>query len=189
MAENTKRNMQPAAVIARLYDTDVRRIQQLNTAGIIKGEGRPAMYDLLPTIQALFKYQRGIIQNKEKSLATAELEERKLRAEAEIKESKAAIVKMEQDELEGKLHRAEDVEAITTDHVLFLRSMLMAMPGKLAVDLGGTHTAAEQAERVKQEVYFVLDQLASYKYDPDEYKKRVMERQGWENGGKDDPDG
>ncbi len=189
MAENTKQNLQPAAVIARLYGTDVRRIQQLNTAGIIKGQGRPAMYDLLPTIQALFKYQRDIIQDKKKSAATSELEERKLKAEAEIKESKAAIVKMEQEELEGKLHRAEDVEAITTDHVLFLRSMLMAMPGKLAVDLGGTHTAAEQAERVRQEVYFVLDQLANYKYDPEEYKKRVMERQGWERISKDDSDG
>lgn len=189
MAENTKQNLQPAAVIARLYGTDVRRIQQLNTAGIIKGQGRPAMYDLLPTIQALFKYQRDIIQDKKKSAATSELEERKLKAEAEIKESKAAIVKMEQEELEGKLHRAEDVESIVTDHVLFLRSMLMAMPGKLAVDLGGTHTAAEQAERVRQEVYFVLDQLANYKYDPEEYRKRVKERQGWENVSKDDSDG
>lgn len=189
MAENAKQNLQPATVIARLYGTDVRRIQQLNTAGVIKGVGRPAMYDLLPTIQALFKYQRDIIQSKEKNATTAELEERKLKAEAEIKESKAAIVKMEQDELEGKLHRAEDVEAITTDHVLFLRSMLMAMPGKLAVDLGGTHTAAEQAEKVKGEVYFILDQLANYRYDPEEYKRRVMERQGWENGSRDDPDG
>lgn len=186
MAENPKQNLQPAAVIARLYGSDVRRIQQLNSAGIIKGQGRPAMYDLLPTIQALFEYQRKIIQGKEKTVATAELEERKLRAEAEIKEAKAAIVKMEQDELEGKLHRAEDVKDITTDHVLFLRSMLMAMPGKLAVDLGGTHTAAEQAERVKEEVYFILDQLANYKYDPEEYKKRVKERQGWEHSSKDD---
>ena len=44
----------------------------------------------------------------------------------------------------AKLGRGDN---ITTDHVMFLRSMLMAMPGKLAVDLGGTHTAAEQAER------------------------------------------
>lgn len=189
MAENTKQNLQPASVIAMLYGSDVRRIQQLNSSGIIKGVGRPAMYDLLPTIQALFKYQREIIQRKEKNASTAALEERKLKAEAEMKEAKAAIVKMEQEELEGKLHRAEDVEAITTDHVLLVRSMLMAMPGKLAVDLGGTHTAAEQAERVRQEVYFVLDQLANYKYDPEEYRKRVKERQGWENVSKDDSDG
>lgn len=186
MAENTKQNLQPTAVIARLYGVDPRRIQQLNAAGIIKGHGRPAMYDLLPTIQALFQYQRQLIEGTKKEQEIAELEKTKLKAETDIKKAKAEIANLERDELAGKLHRAEDVEAITTDHVLFLRSMLMAMPGKLAVDLGGTHTAAEQAERVKQEVYYILDQLADYKYDPETYKKRVRERQGWENNHKDD---
>ena len=188
MAEKVQ-NLQPAAVIANLFGTDVRRIQQLNAEGVIKGQGRPAMYDLVPTIKALFEYQRKKIQGKEKNADTEELERRKLKAEAEIKEAKAEVAKMEQAELEGKLHRAEDVEAITTDHVLFLRSMLMAMPGKLAVDLAGEHTAAEQAETVKKEVHFVLEQLANYRYDPEEYKKRVKERQGWDNPGGDDPDG
>ena len=186
MAETPKQNLQPTAVIARLYGTDPRRIQQLAAAGIIKGQGRPAMYDLLPTIQALFKYQREIIEGTKKDQDISELEKEKLQAETNIKKAKAEIAMLERDELAGNLHRSEDVEAITTDHVLFLRSMLMAMPGKLAVDLGGTHTAAEQAEKVKQEVYFILDQLANYKYDPEAYKKRVMERQGWENSHKDD---
>lgn len=183
------KNMVSAKEIAQFFQVSTRRVEQLKAEGIIKGEGKPTKYDFIPTGMAYIKYLSDKAYGREQREAVAELEERKLRAEAEIKESKAAIVKMEQDELEGKLHRAEDVEAITTDHVLFLRSMLMAMPGKLAVDLGGTHTAAEQAERVKQEVYFVLDQLASYKYDPEEYKKRVMERQGWEHDSKDDPDG
>ncbi len=186
MAEN--QNMQPATVIAKLYGSDVRRIQQLNTAGVIKGVGRPAMYDLLPTIMALFRYQRDIIQGKEKSRNMAELEEQKMQADVAIKQAKAEAAQMELAELQGKLHRAEDVEAITTDHVLYVRSMLTAMPGKLAVDLGGTHTAAEQAERVKQEVYYILDQLTNYKYDPEAYKKRVMERQGWDHRNEDDLD-
>lgn len=184
-----KQDLRPSSVIAQLYGSDVRRIQQLNAEGIIQGHGRPAKYDLFPTIMALFRYQRDIIQGKEKSRNMAELEEQKLKAEVEIKQSKAEAAKLELAELQGKLHRAEDVEAITTDHVLFLRSMLIGIPGKLAVDLGGTHTAAEQAERVKQEVNFILDQLANYKYDPEEYKKRVMERQGWDHRTEDDADG
>lgn len=189
MAENPKQNLQPTAVIARLYGSEPRRIQQLNTAGIITGQGNPAMYDLLPTIQALFAYQRSLIKSKKKDTEFAQLEKDKLQADADIKKAKAAIAKMEQEELEGKLHRAEDVEAITTDHVLFLRSMLMALPGKMAVDLAGTHTAAEQAEVVKREVYFILEQLANYKYDPKEYEKRVKERQGWDPDSRDDSDG
>lgn len=187
MADN--KNLQPASVIARLYGSDVRRIQQLRQSGVIVGEGRPAMYDLIPTIMALFQYQREIIQNKEKNQTIADLEEKKLTAEVEIKEAKADAAKLELRELQGKMHRAEDVEAIFTDHVLFLRSMLMAMPGKLAVDLSGTHTAPEQAARVEQEVYYILNNLADYRYDPEEYKKRVRERQGWEHDREDDEDG
>lgn len=188
MAENPKQNLQPAAVIARIYGSDVRRIQQLNTAGIIKGQGRPAMYDLLPTVQALFEYQRKIIQGKEKSAATEQLEAEKLQAEKRIKTAKAEMAEFELKELKGELHRASDVEAITTDHVMFVRSMIMALPGKLAVDLAAIQSAPEAAERIKQEAYSILDRLANYRYDPDEYKKRVMERQGWNERHSDEGD-
>ena len=93
--------------------------------------------------------------------------------------AKAEMAELELKELKGDLHRASDVEAITTDHVMFVRSMLMALPGKLAVDMVAIQTAPEAAERIKQEVYTILQQLSDYRYDPDEYKRRVRERQGW----------
>lgn len=179
-------NLQGTAVIAKIFGVSTRRVEQLKTEGIIKGQGKPTKYDLLPTIQAYIKYLSDKANGREKKQTTAELEEAKLRAEVTIKESKAEAAKLELKELQGKMHRAEDVEAIFTDHVLFLRSMLMAMPGKLAVDLAGNHTAPEQAERVKQEVYAILNSLADYQYDAEEYKKRVMERQGWEQGEQED---
>lgn len=187
MAEN--QNFQGAAVIAKIFGVSTRRIEQLKAEGIIKGQGKPTKYDLLPTIQAYIKYLSDKANGREKKEKDARLETDKLDAEKRIKAAKAEVAEMELAELQGKLHRAEDVEAITTDHVLFLRSMLMAMPGKLAVDLAGDHTAAEQAEVVKREVYHILDQLAGYRYDPDEYKKRVKERQGWDNPERDEPDG
>lgn len=189
MAENPKQNMQPTAVIASIFGVTNSRIGQLKKEGVIVGQGNPAKYDLLPTIKAYIRYLSDKAYGREKKEVAVQLEEDKLRAEVAIKQAKAQAAEMELQELQGKLHRAEDVEAITTDHVLFLRSMLMAMPGKLAVDLAGNHTAAEQAERVKREVYFILNQLADYKYDPEEYKKRVMERQGWEIKAKDESDG
>ena len=63
----------------------------------------------------------------------------------------------------------------------------MALPGKLAVDVATIQTAPEAAERIKQEVYAILQQLSDSRYDPEEYKKRVRERQGWnELHGEDD---
>ena len=175
-------NLQSTQVIAKIFGVSTRRVEQLKTEGVIKGHGKPTKYDLLPTIQAYIRYLSDKANGREKKETTAELEEAKLRAEVDIK-----AAQMELKELQGKMHRAEDVEAIMTDHVLFLRSMLMAMPGKLAVDLSGTHTAPEQAERVKKEIYYILNQLADYRYDPEKYKARVRERQGWnERQGDDD---
>lgn len=181
-------NLQQATVIAKIFGVSTRRVEQLKTEGIIKGQGKPTKYDLLPTIQAYIKYLSDKAYGREKKQTDAQLTTSKLEAESRIKTAKAEMAELELKELQGKMHRAEDVEAITTDHVFFVRSMLMAMPGKLAVDLAGTHTAAEQADRVKQEVYYILENLAGYKYDPEEYKKRMMERQGWDNhtDGKDD---
>jgi len=40
---------------------------------------------------------------------------------------------------------------------------------------------AEVAERTKQEVYATLREIANYQYDPVEYKRKVRERQGWQD--------
>lgn len=57
------------------------------------------------------------------------LEKTKKTADVTLKASKARIAKMEADELQGKMHRAEDVAAMTEDLVFTIRSSLNAMPG------------------------------------------------------------
>lgn len=186
MAEN--KGLRGKAVIANMFGVTTRRIEQLTTEGIIKGEGKPIQYDLVPTIKAYIKYLSDKAHAREKKEAVEKLEKEKLESEVRIRKSKAEIAELELKEIQGKMHKAEDVEAIFTDHVLFLRGLLLAMPNKLAVDLAGQHTAAEQAETVKREVHYVLNQLADYRYDADEYKKRVMARQGWESSQAGDSD-
>lgn len=179
-----------SAVVGRYLGYSAKTVQQFTGNGIIETIETPRgrRYDLPATCRQYVKYLSDKAYGREKREAIEKLEEEKLTAEVEIKKSKAEAAKLELAELRGKMHRAEDVEAIMTDHVLFLRSMLMAMPGKLAVDLSNLHTASEMAERVKQEVYYILNNLADYRYDADAYKKRVMERQGWNNQHGDDVD-
>lgn len=179
MAELNK-NLQPTQVIAKLFGVSTRRIEQLKAEGVIKGEGRPTKYDLLPTIQAYIRYLSDKANGREKKQTDSELETSKLEAESRYKTAKAEMAELELQELQGELHRASDVEAITTDHVMFLRSMLMALPGALAVDLAAIDKPAEAADRIRREVNSILNRLANYRYDPEEYKKRVRERQGWE---------
>ena len=172
--------------VAELFDLSPQRVRQLRSDGIISSHGRPARYKLIETVRGYTSYLFNKATNRDQKKDNADLEKDKLAAEVRMKEAKAEMAEQELKELKGELHRAEDVEAITTDHVLYFRSMLMALPGKLAVDLAGTHTAAEQAARVKQEINFVLENLADYKYDPDEYAKRVRARQGWKDRDDDD---
>ena len=177
-----------AAELADVFNLTTRRIEQLKTEGIIKGEGKPTKYVYDDAVRDYISYLSDRAYGREKKETDAQLETEKLSAEKRIKMAKAEMAELELSELKGELHRSDDVEAITTDHVMFVRSMLMALPGKLAVDVAAIQTAPEAADRIKQEVYAILEQLADWRYDPDEYKKRVRERQGWNERHGDEDD-
>ena len=117
---------------------------------------------------------------REKAEKDASNESEKLEAETRLKKAKAEAAELELEELKGTLHSAEDVEAVMTDHILLLRSMILALPGRLAVDVNNAKTPAEAAEVIKAECFTMLNQLSAYEYDPDEYKRRVRERKGWD---------
>lgn len=165
--------------IADVYGSTVQRIEYLVKQGVIQGEGKPLKFDLKPTIKALFKYQKELNKSQNKDGAVKELELDKLEGEARIKQAKAEMEELSLKELRGELHRAKDVEAIVSDSALYLRSMLMALPGQLAVDLAKTDNPAEAADRIKTAVYHILDEMAdNYEYNPEKYAERVREREG-----------
>ena len=96
-----------------------------------------------------------------------------------FKKAKADMMELNLEELEGRLHNAEDVESMTTDMILTVRSALLAMPGKLGVEVAEISDKMECSEVIKKCVYDILEDLSRYEYNPEEYKKRVRERQGW----------
>lgn len=180
MAEG-KQNLQGSAIIAKLFGVTDRRVQQLAKEGVIPtAQQRPYKFDLLPTVQAYIKHLSDKANGKEqKSTDTVQAESDKLRAEADLKQSKAKIAEMQLKELEGTMHRSEDVEAMTSDLVYTVRSMIMALPGRLAMDVIQAGTAAEASAIIRAECYKILDELSNYKYDPEAYQRRVRDREGW----------
>ena len=190
MAEAPKKqNLQGSAIIARLFGVTERRVQQLAKEGVIPAaKQRPYQFDLLPTVQAYIKHLSDKANGKEKGADTVQAESDKLRAEADLKQSKARIAEMQLAELEGKMHRSEDVEAMTNDLVYTVRSMIMALPGRLAMDVMQAGTAAEASAIIRAECYKILDELAGYKYDPEAYQRRVRDREGWSDTFADEAD-
>lgn len=194
MADATGKNLQKVEIIAKLFDVTVRRIQQLTQDGVLKtievteNNRKVRRYDLMPTIQAYIKYLSDKAYGREQKESVSNKEEEKLQAEVDIKKAKAKIAQLELDELEGRMHSAEDVEAMTTDLCLAVRSALLSMPGQLAVDVADINNAAEISEIIKTTVNDILDELSRYEYNPDEYRRRVRERQGWLESHSNDED-
>ncbi|MCD8323184.1 MAG: hypothetical protein LUC89_09925 [Oscillospiraceae bacterium] len=96
-----------------------------------------------------------------------------------MKKAKARRAEIETAELEGRMHRSEDVEALTEDLIYAIRGALLALPGRLAVDVVNTASPAEAADVIRKEVYAVMTELSSYQYDPEKYAERVRDRQKW----------
>lgn len=140
---------------------------------------RLASFYMLSTLRLSHHIRRGKLARTWTTAQNDKLETDKLQAEVDIKSAKARVAELQLAELEGTMHRAEDVEAITTDLVFNIRSMLMAMPGRLAVDTAELASPAETSARIQEEVNEILLSLSQYHYDPEEYKKRVKDRQGW----------
>lgn len=186
MAE--KQNLQRVEIIANLFGKTARRIMQLTQDGVLPivqtDEGR--RYDLLPTIQRYIKY---LEQRAERnSDITQEKLNQKLDAEIKFKKAKADKMKIELDELKGIMHRSEDVEKITNDLVYAVRAMLLALPGRVAMDLAGINTAPEVSEYMAKHVASLLDELSLYTYDEEKYAQLVREREGMQEKAESDED-
>lgn len=166
-----------AKSLALVLGLSVRRIQQLTQDGVLAREKDG--YELPLAVQNYLRFmQRKSARVDEKQ---KDLETQKLEAEIDFKRAKADRAQLELEELEGKMHRAEDVEAAVLDLVYTIRAGLLAMPGALAVEVAQLSSVAEISDAIKQHAHHLLSELSLHQYDPKEYQKRVRDRLGWES--------
>jgi hypothetical protein len=164
----------PSAEVSNFLGITQQAVRDLARKGIIRKYTTQAgdRYNLPESIKAYIQYLRERASGNEYDIEIK-------KAEADLKRSKASREAYALAEIEGKMHRSEDVEAMTTDLVYTIRSMIMALPGRLAVDMANIKTAPEASIRIEQECHEILRELAAYKYDPEKYKQRVRDREGW----------
>ncbi|HCS73030.1 MAG TPA: hypothetical protein DIW17_04055 [Clostridiales bacterium] len=143
--------------IALILGVTARWVQQLTQDGVLPTIGRN-QYNLSETIQAYAEYRAGKIPD------ATELE--KAEAELSIKKANAVIKVLEAKELQRKMHRSEDVAALTEGLVFTIKEMLLALPERLAVDISTMNKPAEAANIIRNEVYAIMKELSQYKFDP-----------------------
>lgn len=132
-----------------------------------------ALYNLSESLSA---YIKSIEDNSSDNPEQKEIELNKLKADVSLRTSKAIVAGLNAKELQGKMHRSEDVAAVTEDLVYTIRSALLALVGRLSTDLVGITDQAELSAKIQDEVYAVMETLSTYKYDSKKYEERVRQR-------------
>ena len=89
-------------------------------------------------------------------------------AEIKLKMAKADRAKMETDELKGNMHRSDDVRMITEDMLYAIRNGLVALPGRLAVDVAACGNAAEAYEVMKKDLQAINSDVTVSQVEYDE---------------------
>ena len=176
--------------LANLFGLTGQWINQLTRDGVIKRRDTPAgkRYNVIESVRSYTQYLRDKAANRGEKGIPEEKELEKFNAEVRIKRAKAKIAELEADEIQGIMHRSEDVAAMTEDLIYTVRGSLMALPGRLAVDVSNAQTAAEASEIIRREVFKLMEELSMYQYDPQKYEERVRSRMKWEPSGLGDED-
>ena len=160
--------------MAAVLGLTVRRVQQLIQDGTLQTESKGRIL-LIENVQRYISYAgNGRISEEEQKLEIA-----KKAADVKIKKARADILRLEAEELKGNFHRSEDVEAITTDLVMSIRSLLTSLPGRLAVAVAQHDSAEECSIIIKEQINDVLNALSDYDYNPKKYEERVRQRRAW----------
>lgn len=130
------------------------------------------MFDVSETVRDYIE----MIESRTESEEDQQTTQKRNKADAALKQAKATKATLEVKELMGEMHRSEDVAAMTEDLIYTIRGALIALPGRLAVDVAAANDAAEASDIIRREISSVMEELSLYKYDSKKYEARVRER-------------
>ncbi|MCH5207555.1 MAG: hypothetical protein J1F04_01615 [Oscillospiraceae bacterium] len=164
------------ADLCRAFGKTSQWINELTKNGVICKTNTPhgSLYELFSSVNAYV----GMLEDRAKrgDENVAEIELQRKRAEVRLKESKAAIEELKVNELRGKIHRSEDVQKMTADLLFYVRGGLRALAGRCASACAAASEPAEVQKIIEKEVFAIMDELSSYKYDAAKYDELVRQR-------------
>lgn len=179
----TDKTLVSTRTLSTIIGLTTERIRQLVEEGIFEEESdkehkNRKRFDLVPTVQTYIEYLKA--QAKPSGDMSSD-EARKIKADADWKEARAAIEQLHLKEIEGTMHRSEDVEAVINDLVMAVRAQVLALPGTLAVDCANASTPGEVTGLIKTAVNDLLNGLVDYEYNSQDFRALVREREDWLN--------
>lgn len=167
MSENgeVKGSYYRTEVIAQLFGVSVRRIQQLTQEGVIKttkvlDDGRSVRrYDLVPTIQSYIQYLSEKAYGKAgRSEKEMELREKKMEADAMLKESQSELHRIKTEIAAGRYISIEEVKMDYSKFFVVFKKFAMALPSRIIGMISGALEPAE-SRRVEKEIADEINRL------------------------------
>ena len=146
-------------VLANCLGITPRRVQLLAKQGAVV-KLRRGVYDLEKSVQSYITYK---LESLEESQEQKSLDE--IRADHERWKMRKTQLAVQL--LEGKLHRAEDVERVWTQSAAAVRSRLLGIPVKAAPQVAGMEDTGEIQQALQREVAEALSEIAGY--DPSDF--------------------
>ncbi len=142
----------PVSTIAKLFDLTERRVQQLAAEGVIPRANK-GKYELVASVQNYIKYLRERSVGKDSPTNDTHNErQRLLKIQANKLEFEMAV--MSKDFLPKEYVKNSFFNIVTR-----CRSVLLAMPSKLAQEVIGLREPLEAEKIIKGVVYEALDEL------------------------------
>ena len=148
-----------ADVLANCLGITPRRVQLLAKQGAVV-KLRRGVYDLEKSVQSYITYK---LESLEESQEQKSLDE--IRADHERWKMRKTQLAVQL--LEGKLHRAEDVERVWSQSAAAVRSRLLGIPVKAAPQVAGMEDTGEIQQVLQREVSEALNEIAGY--DPADF--------------------
>ena len=180
ISEDTIVNTTTMAVV---LGVGIRRVQQMIQDGTLQTIAKGK----LPLVKNVRNYI-DFISDRQRTEEEKKLDKARATAEAKLKVAKATIAELQAKELSGKMHRSEDVQIFTQGLIDTVKSALLSMPGRLAVEVSLCDTAEECSVLIKDAVWDILSELSEYDYDPEKYEALVRERQNLSEKPEEDVD-
>lgn len=186
MAENTPQSTGKGRVdsrtLSRLFGLTTRRIQQLASDGVIpaiREKGGVNSYELLPAIRGYIDYlHQHIPEETPAQQMIREAEQRAREADADLKQTKAAIAGIELDELQRSMIPSDTVRDMTDDLILTITEELEKLPERMAKKLNREQDPMEVDHLIRKEVRDVLLSLSQYQYREADAEKRRKRHAG-----------
>ena len=146
-------------VLANCLGITPRRVQLLAKQGAVV-KLRRGVYDLEKSVQSYITYK---LESLEEGQEQKSLDE--IRADHERWKMRKTQLAVQL--LEGKLHRAEDVERVWSQSAAAVRSRLLGIPVKAAPQVAGMEDTGEIQQVLQREVAEALNEIAGY--DPADF--------------------